>query len=204
MSKGKWSYSTPGIPDELFRRGRVPLTKEEIRTLTLSKARLAPGQTVYDVGSGTGSLTVEAARLVAPGIVYAVEKDPEALDLTRANVASFGLENVAIVAGKAPEVLADLPPADRIFIGGSAGELRAILEHCFQRLRPRGIMVINAITLDTLWESVAYGREKGCGVSAVAVNVARLEKLGGRHLFRALNPVYIVQLLAGEEESYDR
>ncbi|MGB9858414.1 MAG: precorrin-6Y C5,15-methyltransferase (decarboxylating) subunit CbiT, partial [Moorellaceae bacterium] len=135
MNKGRWPYYTPGIPDELFRRGKVPLTKEEIRILTLSKARLAPGQTVYDVGSGTGSLTVEAARLVAPGIVYAVEKDPEALDLTRANVASFGLENVAIVAGKAPEVLADLPPADRIFIGGSAGGLRAILEHCFQRLR---------------------------------------------------------------------
>lgn len=197
MTKRRWPYSTPGIPDELFERGKVPLTKEELRTLTLAKARLAPGQTVYDVGSGTGSLTVEAARLVAPGRVYAVEKDEEALNLTRANVESFGLKNVVIVAGRAPAALADLPPADRVLIGGSGGELRAILEHCSQSLRPQGIMVINAITLDTLWESVAYGREKGYATSAVAVNLARLEKVGERHMFRALNPVYIIQLVAG-------
>ncbi|MGI9953211.1 precorrin-6Y C5,15-methyltransferase (decarboxylating) subunit CbiT [Moorellaceae bacterium AZ2] len=194
---GKWPYITPGIPDGLFERGAVPLTKEEIRILTLAKGCLAPGQAVYDIGSGTGSLTVEAARLVAPGTVYAIEEDPAAAHLTRANVETFGLRNVLQVVGRAPEALEGLPPADRIFIGGSGSRLRSILEYCSRVLRPKGIMVINAITLETLWESVAYGSAKGYCTSAVAVNVARLEEVGGRRIFRALNPVYIVQLADG-------
>ncbi|MBE3581701.1 MAG: precorrin-6Y C5,15-methyltransferase (decarboxylating) subunit CbiT [Thermoanaerobacteraceae bacterium] len=181
----------------MFSRGAVPLTKEEIRVLTLAKGRLAPGQVVYDVGSGTGSLTVEAARLVNPGTLYAVEEDPVAADLTRANIQAFGLGNVVQVVGRAPEALEGLPPADRIFIGGSGGRLKDILEYCSRALKPRGIMVINAVTLETLWDSMTFGRSKGYHTSAVALNVARLEEVGGRRMFRSLNPVYIVQLADG-------
>lgn len=170
------------------------MTKEEVRVLTLAKARLAPGQTVYDIGSGTGTLTVEAARLVSPGIVYAVDKDEEALRLTRINVVSFDLTNVVYLAGEAPEALAGLPPADRIFIGGSGGNLKEVLHQSLSQLKPGGIIVINAITLDTLWEAVNFGREKRLKTAAIALNVARLERLGRREIFRALNPVYIIQL----------
>ncbi|HBT47333.1 MAG TPA: precorrin-6Y C5,15-methyltransferase (decarboxylating) subunit CbiT [Peptococcaceae bacterium] len=181
----------------MFGRGKVPLTKEEIRVLTLAKARLAPGQTVYDIGSGTGSLTVESARLVVPGTVYAVEEDSVAADLTRANVRAFGLENVVQIGGRAPEALEGLPPADRIIIGGSGGRLKCILERCSRALKPRGIIVINAVTLDTLWDSLTFGRHQGYETSAVAVTVARLEEVGGRCMFRSLNPVYIVRLADG-------
>ena len=194
IGDGRWPYITPGIPDELFQRREVPLTKEEVRVLTLAKARLAPGQTVYDIGSGTGTITVEAARLVSPGIVYAVDKDEEALRLTRINVDSFGLTNVVYLAGEAPGALAGLPPADRIFIGGSGGNLKEVLHQSLSQLKPKGIIVINAVTLDTLWEAVNFGREKGLKTTAIALNVARLEKIGQREIFRALNPVYIIQL----------
>ena len=194
IGKNRWPYITPGIPDELFQRREVPLTKEEVRVLTLAKARLAPGQTVYDIGSGTGSITVEAARLVSPGIVYAVDKDEEALRLTRVNVTSFGLTNVVYLAGEAPGALAGLPPADRIFIGGSGENLKEVLYQSLSQLKPKGIIVINAVTLDTLWEAINFGRERGLKTAAIALNVARLERAGRREIFRALNPVYIIQL----------
>lgn len=170
------------------------MTKEEIRVLTLAKARLAPGQTVYDIGSGTGSITVEAARLVSPGIVYAIDKDEEALELTRSNVVSFGLTNVVYLAGEAPGALAGLPPADRIFIGGSGRNLREVLHVSLSHLKPKGIIVINAVTLDTLWEAINFGRERRLKTKAIGLNVARLEKVGRRDIFRALNPVYIIQI----------
>lgn len=195
MNRIHWPYNTPGIPDHYFNRSQVPLTKEEVRVLTLAKARLGPGMTVYDIGSGTGSLAVEAARLVAPGQVLAVEVNPEACTLIRENVKRFGLDNVQVVAGRAPAALEGLPPPDRVFIGGSGGHLEEILRACHEALRPGGIIVLNAITVETLSAALAFGYQRGYQVEALAANLARLEPAGRYHIWRALNPVYIVQLV---------
>ncbi|WP_258360466.1 precorrin-6Y C5,15-methyltransferase (decarboxylating) subunit CbiT [Moorella sulfitireducens (nom. illeg.)] len=195
MNRIDWPYPTPGIPDHYFSRGQVPMTKEEIRVLTLAKARLGSGMIVYDIGSGTGSLAVEAARLVAPGEVLAVEVNPEACALVRENARRFGLKNVRVITGMAPAALEGLPPPDRAFIGGSGGHLEGILAACHQTLRPGGIIVLNAITVETLGTALAWGYRRGYQVEALAVNLARLEPAGRYHIWRALNPVYIVQLM---------
>ncbi|MDN5347357.1 MAG: hypothetical protein PWP65_921 [Clostridia bacterium] len=195
MTEVNWPYLTPGIPDACFRREEgVPLTKEEVRILTLAKARLAPGQTVYDIGTGTGSLTVEAARLITPGQVYAIEKEPLALALTQANVNRFGLENVKFVEGTAPAALADLPAPNRVLVGGSGGELMGILEVCLQKLEPGGRLVLNAVTWETLQGGLDFAQRYGVAAEVICVNVARLTTAGRRQLWSAMNPVYIITL----------
>ena len=130
-----WGYKTGGQPDELFNQNEaVPgPTKEEIRVVTISKARLCEGSVVVDVGCGTGGLTVEAALQVAPrGKVYAIDEDPAAIELTKSNVEKFGVQaNVFIARGKAPEALLSLPKADAFMIGGGGVSLRAISADCF-------------------------------------------------------------------------
>lgn len=195
MSESKWPYLTPGIPDALFQREEgIPMTKEEVRVLTLAKARLEPGQIVYDIGAGTGSLTVEAARLVAPGRVFAVEREPAAMALARTNVIRFGLQNVEFVAGAAPPALAGLPRPDRVLVGGSSGELEAILEMCLHNLKAEGRLVINAVTWETLRCGIDFARGRGLAAEVISVNVARLTAAGRRQLWRSLNPVYIITL----------
>ncbi|MCG9967329.1 precorrin-6Y C5,15-methyltransferase (decarboxylating) subunit CbiT [Pelotomaculum terephthalicicum JT] len=195
MTEVKWPYLTPGIPDAMFRREEgIPLTKEEIRILTMAKARLKPGQTVYDIGSGTGSLTVEAARLVSPGQVYAIEKEPAAAALTKANAHRFALNNVELAAGAAPAVLAGLPEADRVLVGGSCGRLTAILEECLHKLKPEGRIVINAITWETLLGGMDFARAHGLEPEVISINVARLTAAGHSQLWKSLNAIYIITL----------
>jgi len=195
MTEIRWPFLTPGIPDALFRREEgAPLTKEEIRVLTLAKARLKPGQTVYDIGSGTGSLTVEAARLVNPGRVFAIEKEPAAAALTQTNVNRFGLNNVELVAGAAPQVLAGLPEPDRVLVGGSCGRLAAILEECLHRLKPEGRIVINAVTWETLRGGVDFAHGHGLAPEVISVNVARLTAAGKSQLWKSMNQIYIITL----------
>ncbi len=147
-----WKYRTPGIPDENFNQNdKVPgPTKEEIRVLTISKARLREGSVVVDVGCGTGGLTVEAALQVAPtGKVFALDENAEAIELTRSNVAKFGVQNtVQVILGKAPQALADLPPVDAFIIGGSHALLE-VIQIAHQKLKPNGRIVVNAILLET-------------------------------------------------------
>ncbi|BCV21178.1 precorrin-6Y C5,15-methyltransferase (decarboxylating) subunit CbiT [Moorella sp. Hama-1] len=195
MNRSDWPFVTPGIPDSYFTRNRVPLTKEEIRVLTLAKARLGSGMTVYDIGSGTGSLAIEAARLVGPGQVLAIEVNPVACNLIEENARRFGLRNVQVVAGAAPAALAGLPVPDRIFIGGSGGRLAAIMATCHEVLRPGGIMVVNAVTPETLATALTFGQNRGYQVAALAASLARLEPAGQAHIWRALNPVQIIQLI---------
>ncbi|WP_088553044.1 precorrin-6Y C5,15-methyltransferase (decarboxylating) subunit CbiT [Calderihabitans maritimus] len=183
---------TPGIKDEEFCRGQVPMTKEEIRVLLLSKACLEVDNTIYDVGAGTGSIAVEAALLARRGKIFAVEKEPEGINLIRRNAARFGVTNLEVVAGEAPDVLEPLPPADRIFLGGSGGNLNSILETCDRKLRAGGIIVISAVTLNTLLSAYQFLDSRGYRRQIVMVNVARLERLGGTEAFRGLNPVYII------------
>lgn len=198
MSMAKWPWITPGIPDDQFVRGQVPMTKEEVRVLTISKLRLAPSHVVYDIGAGTGSVTVEVARLIGKGYVYAVEKGSAGQELINRNCKQFGIENVYLVHGVAPHCLRELPPADRIVVGGSGANLVAILDTCHTKLKSNGILVINCITLETLWQSLEILQNQlQYQVDVCLLTVSKLEPLGTKRAFKSLNPIYIIQALKG-------
>ncbi|MBS3971167.1 MAG: precorrin-6Y C5,15-methyltransferase (decarboxylating) subunit CbiT [Clostridia bacterium] len=188
----KWMYITPGIPDEEFIRDEgVPMTKNEIRVLSLSKLRLFPGAVVYDVGAGSGSVAVECKIMAANGRVYAIEKNPRGIDLIQENSKKFGVD-IHIIGGTAPQALADLPEADRIFIGGSGGNLRDVLETCDEKLKPGGWLVINSVTLGTGPEAFNILKEKNYTLEAVQVNIAVVSQRGRAALWQARNPVTII------------
>lgn len=195
----RWPYRTPGIPDDLFIRGSVPMTKEEIRVVTLAKARLAPGQIVWDIGAGTGSLSVETALQVPGGVVYAIERNEEGIALIRHNSIAFQLDNLRLVEGKAPEVLADLPEPDRVLVGGSGGKLEEILRVIYGRLRPGGRVILNAVTMETAARSIELLEQLFDGVDVVQISAARAVRAGGSHLLKGLNPVTVISAEKGEK-----
>ena len=183
--------SAPCLPDDALVRGRTPMTKEEVRELAVCKLRLRPDHVLWDVGAGTGSVSVEGALAVPEGQVFAIEKDEDALALLRANRDRFGLRNLHVVAGRAPEALVGLPAPDRVFIGGSSGDFKRIL-HAAIAANPNVRVVASCLTLETV--SAALGAFADCGLGeadVVQVGVARGRKAGPYHLMMGLNPVYL-------------
>ena len=183
-----------GIKDEAFVRGKVPMTKEEIRILTLVKAQIPPDAVVYDVGAGTGSLSIEAARLAPAGHVYAIEKNPEGVGLIAENAKRFGVENITVVEGAAPAALEGLPALDVALIGGSGRKLADILDIIGERLRPAGRIVANAITMQTVAACLDYfhAHAEYYTYEAIQVQISRLERVGPYDMAKALNPIYII------------
>jgi cobalt-precorrin-6B (C15)-methyltransferase len=196
MSKIMWSYRTPGIPDEFFITGEgVPgPTKEEIRTLTISKARLRKGAYVIDVGCGVGSLTVEAALQVgAEGRVFAIDEDEEAVKLTRANLAKFGVQNIVqVIHGKAPEAMLELPLVDAVIIGGSAS-LKDVIKVSHEKVKEKGRIVVNAIMLETCHEALQeIKRLNFREIDVTTVFVAKGKWVDAGVMMIARNPITII------------
>jgi len=186
---------TPGLPEEVFDQRKPKLgliTKREVRVLSLSRLALRPDSVVWDIGAGSGSVSIEAARLAPRGRVFAVEKNAEDVEIVRANVEKFGVPHVTVMHARAPEGLDKLPDPDAVFIGGSGGGLHDILAIVAARLRPSGRVVVNAITLDTLYETVRTFRQLAFEHEAILVSIARSKPLLEMMSFEALNPVYIV------------
>ena len=183
---------THGIADEAFTRADVPMTKQEIRSVTLSKLQLTKGAVVWDIGSGSGSVSVECALQAACGHVYAIEKEADAVALTRANMEKFGVCNMTVVEGTAPEALADLPAPTHAFIGGSTGNLKEILELLLAK-NPHVRIVANAVTMETAAE-LSEAAKPFSYSDICCVNVSRGRKMGRYHLMTAQNPVYIVTM----------
>ena len=183
-----------GIKDDAFVRGKVPMTKEEIRILTLVKAQIAPDAVIYDVGAGTGSLSIEAARLAPAGHVYAIEKNSEGIGLITENAKNFSVENITVVEGTAPDALAGLPEVDVALIGGSGRKLADILDIIGQRLRPHGRIVANAITMQTVAACLDYFHKhtEYYTYEAIQVQISKLERVGPYDMAKALNPIYII------------
>ena len=183
-----------GIKDDAFVRGNVPMTKEEIRILTLVKAQIAPDAVVYDVGAGTGSLSVEAARLAPQGHVYAIEKNPEGITLIKENAARFSTRNLTVIEGAAPAALDGLPPLDVALIGGSGRRLPEILDIIGTRMHSGGRIVANAITMQTVAACLDYfhAHAEDYTYEAIQVQISRLERVGPYDMAKALNPIYII------------
>ena len=182
-----------GIDDEEFIRGTVPMTKRDVRILTLAKAGLRPDSVVYDIGAGTGSLSVEAALLVPEGRVYAVERNPEGVDLIRANAQKFHVENITILQAEAPDGMESLPECDAVLIGGSGGHLARLFDALDGKLRPGGRIILNCITVQTLMQCITYMREKEEYLyDAIQVQVNHLQQVGAYDMAKAYNPIYIV------------
>jgi cobalt-precorrin-6B (C15)-methyltransferase len=191
-----WSYKTPGIPDELFLQSdKVPgPTKEEVRVLTISKARLQEGFYVADVGCGTGGLTVEAALQVASnGKVFAIDEKEAAVSLTRENVEKFGVQNVVqVIHGKAPEVMSKLPKIDAVIIGGSVS-LREVIRSSYEKLKENGRIVINAILLETAYTALDEIKKLHFeNVDVTLVFVAKGREVNSRTMMVARNPITII------------
>lgn len=181
-----------GFPDDAFIHAGGLITKEEIRAITLAKLRLKDNGILWDIGAGSGSVAIEAGRIAKNGKAYAIEKNAERIDLIKKNIKRFGVTNVDIIHGKAPDILNDLRSPDSVFIGGSSGRLKAILEVCCKRLNTNGRIVINAITLDTLKSATDSLKWLGMPFDVISVNIARSKDIADSIFFEAQNPVYII------------
>lgn len=188
-----------GLSDDLFLRSKVPMTKQEVRSVSMSK--LAPKATdlIYDIGAGTGSCSVELARIARAGKVWAFERNPVAVELLGKNKELFGLDNLEIIAGEALENIRTMPAPDCVFVGGSGGDLCQMLDVIYAK-NPACRIVINAITVETLAEVAAYYKEHPAySLEIVNVFVARSKHLGSYNLMMAQNPVYVMTALKKED-----
>ena len=188
------------VSDEDFIRGNVPMTKEEVRAVSIARLRLTEDAVVWDVGAGTGSVSVEAARSGDRIRVYAVEKNPDAVELIRENRKKFRTDGIRVISGRAPEALGRLEAPTHVFIGGSSGNLREILICVLEKNRDARI-VINAISLETVKE-VMEAAESGLlrHPQITQVSVARSRELGRYHMMTGQNPVYIISAGGAEDE----
>lgn len=182
-----------GMEDDAFIRGTVPMTKRDIRILTLAKARIRPDSVVYDIGAGTGSLSIEAAFQAGEGHVYAIERNPEGVRLIHENAGKFRVKNLTVIHEEAPRGLDGLPPCDAVLIGGSGGHLARLFEALEGKLKQGGRIVLNCITIQTLVQCIEYMRDHpGYTYEAIQVQVSCLRQVGPYDMAKAYNPVYIV------------
>ena len=190
------AHSWPhGIPDEEFHQ-RYPhrglITKLEVRMVSLARLGLRESSVVWDVGAGSGSVAVEAAMIARGGHACAIERDAEGIGLILKNQAKFGARNLSVIHGEAPAALEGLPAPDAVFVGGSGGNLPAILDVVARELRPDGRVVINAATLETAGSAMAALRERGFVADVTLIQVSRGKEVAGMTRFEALNPIFIV------------
>lgn len=180
------------LRDGEFIRGDVPMTKAEVRWLSIQKLAINPGDVVYDIGAGTGAVSVEMARKAYGGFVYAIEAKEEACALVRHNAAKHGAFNMEVIHGEAPDALNGLSAPDKAFIGGSTGRMDGIVAKLLEQ-NPRVRIAATAITLQGLQQALAAFEKHGlANTECVCVNIAKAKKAGGYDMMLAQNPVYII------------
>lgn len=195
MVDAVWNFKTPGIPDAEFERSQnIPITKEEIRTIQISKARLRPGQTIHDIGCGSGSISVEASMQVGDsGRVIAVDHDPAAVELTRRNLEKFSRRNVSVILADAKQEIPKLGMADAVFVGGTGGDTRNIVELCQDSLRQGGRLVVGIILIETLYSLLQALEELSFdSVDITQVTISKSRRTSTGTMMLARNPVTIV------------
>jgi precorrin-6Y C5,15-methyltransferase (decarboxylating) len=200
---GEAGYSQPrlhlGLPEEALDHQAGLITKSEVRAVVLAKLALGPGQVFWDVGAGCGSVGLEASLLIPGGRIYAVERDPERAAQIAANRDRFGVPNLEVVCGQAPECLAGLPEPQRVFAGGGGRAVAAIVQEAMRRLAPAGRVVVSAALLDTLETVRTLLALAGWEVEVVQLQVNRSHPLAGGTALKALNPVWLITGFLREE-----
>ncbi|AFZ19657.1 precorrin-6Y C5,15-methyltransferase (decarboxylating), CbiT subunit [Allocoleopsis franciscana PCC 7113] len=198
MSSSLWPYVTPGIPDDLFEQlPGIPLSQREVRLLLISALRMQPNSLLWDIGAGTGTISVEMGLLCPQGKIVAVERDGEVANLIRRNCERFEVQNVQVIEGSAPECLKNLPqPPQRVCIGG-VRQIKNILKEVWQYLPPEGRVVATASNLESLYGiSEAFAELHARNIEVVQSAVNRLETRGTHQTFAPVNPIFI---LSGEK-----
>ncbi len=188
-----WEHKTPGIPDELFNRiDNVPITKEEIRSIIISKLRLKEGCISIDIGCGSGSISIEIA-IQTKTTVFAIDMDKNAIDLTDHNVVKFGLENkFKIIQGWAQDILPNLPNVDAVVIGGTTGDTEKIIKLAIDRLNHGGRLVITSILIETIYKTLKALEDSGLSeIDITQVTVAKSKKTSSGTMMISRNPVII-------------
>jgi cobalt-precorrin-6B (C15)-methyltransferase len=188
-----WKYDTPGIPDELFERSeQVPITKEEVRAITISKLRLNEGFAAIDVGCGSGSLTVEICNQIRGGAAYAIDFDERAVELTRLNLSRFGFK-AEVILSDAENALPRLPQVNSIVIGGTWGNSRKIIEMGISKLQTKGRLVVNTILIESAYEALSTIYSANLEeVDVTQVLISKSRKVTTGTMMLARNPVLII------------
>jgi len=187
------TFSITGIPDDYFVRSDVPMTKREIRASVLSRMAVSKNSCIYDIGAGTGSVSVELALHAPYGTVYAVERTEEGCGLIEKNAEKFGLNNIEIIHGNAADIIDNLPVPDEVFIGGSGGEEEYIFNSILKK-NPYVHVVVTAVTLETLQNTISLMEKNDMSVvDIVQIAVTQVKKRGGYHMMSANNPVFIIE-----------
>lgn len=185
-----------GLSDDALEQRRPlrgQITKSEVRAVSLYALQLRPDSLVWDIGAGTGSVAVEAARIAHAGCVYAIDKDADSADLLRNNVARYGAGRVSVVIGTAPDALHDLPDPDAVFIGGGGAAMPEILDTVLRRLRPQGRIVANFAVMERANVTYSALRDAGLSPEMTVISAARGRELpDGALRLEAMNPVFIV------------
>lgn len=186
------TFIRTGISDDEFIRGKVPMTKSEIRSLVISKLGIAPSDIVWDIGCGTGSVSVEMALQCYKGTVYSIDLNPEAVELTKQNALKFRCDNIDISLGSAPEITEHFLTPDKIFIGGSNGNLQDIISTAIRR-NPKVIILITAVSLETIYEAMDGLSEHDFNVAIIQASITRTKQIACYTLLSAQNPVFIIR-----------
>jgi cobalt-precorrin-6B (C15)-methyltransferase len=188
-----WDYRTPGIPDEMFDRlEQVPITKEDVRALVISKLRLKKNSSAIDVGCGSGSITVEICLQTKGDKVYAIDSDEKAVDLTRRNLLKFDAK-AEVIFSKAQDILPLLPHVDAIVIGGTSGEVEKIISMCIERLNRGGRIVIDTVLIETMYKAVTTINQANLEeVDITQAIIAKARKVVTGTMMLARNPIMII------------
>ena len=190
------------MKDELFVRGGVPMTKSEVRAVCISKLELCPDSILYDIGAGTGSVSVEASGYLTRGKIFAVEKKPEAQELIEANKKKFSADCITMIKGTAPKALSGLETATHVFLGGTSGNLEEVLD-LVVRTNPNVRVVANFIALESLSEMLLWLKKHSIEAEIVQMQVSRAKTAGSYHMMMGQNPVYIISFGGEGGKSFD-
>ncbi len=188
---GKEYQKTGMISADELVLGNAPWTKPEARAVTIAKLDLSPEDHVLDIGAGTGTITLEMARRLYKGKVVSVEMKEKAYQLIEANLEKFELDNVELIKGKAPDCLPD-KEWDRIFIGGTGGNIDEVLEYAISHLKQDGILVMNTVTIDSLSKAQSFFKERGLTHEVILLQVSRIREIGGYSMYQGENPIHII------------
>lgn len=188
---GHVTQRTPGFPDSLFTRGEVPMTKQEVRAAVLAKLAPRPRDVLWDVGAGTGSVSIELALAASWGRTYAVECSEKACELIRVNREKLGAWNLRLVEGAAPRALEALETPDAVFVGGTKGSMEQVVDLVLDR-NPKARICISAICIETLYKAVKALQKRGIEPEVTQISVSRGKAAGSLHLLMANNPVFLI------------